>query len=33
LSLRDDVKFAQVQLSRFAEEFAAFQLTAAEFAA
>src|ERR1039458_6732912 len=33
LSLGDDVEFAQVQLSRFPEQFAAFQLAAAEFAA
>src|ERR1017187_5371705 len=33
LSLRDDVEFAQVQLTRFAEQFPAFQLTVAELAA
>ncbi len=33
LSLRDDVEFAQGQLSRFAEQFSAFQLTVAELAA
>jgi hypothetical protein len=33
LSLRHDVKFAQVQLRSFAEQFAAFQLTVAELAA
>ena len=32
-SLRDDVEFAQVQLTRFAEQFPAFQLTVAELAA
>jgi len=31
--MRDDVEFAQVQLTRFAEQFPAFQLTVAEFAA
>ena len=31
-SLRDDVEFAQIQLSRFAEQFPAFQVAVAEFA-